>query len=214
MNESTNREKVLKRIRQAHIDAIPNPYPDFREKSDVFNDESEDPAVLFARRFIENKGKLIFCDDDIDFAEKLVELSERIDAKSLLCVEEKLQDFLLKIDLDHLRSWNEHSNIHDVIVTCDALIARTGSIVFTYKNRPVRSLVAFGKNILVYATIDQISSNYVKTLKKLKQNNNEEVPDMIHCLNGPARSYEIECREVLGGLAAENVYLFLVNREL
>lgn len=213
MDESTSREKVLKRIRQAHVAQIPNPCPDFREGSDVFHDQDEDPAVLFARQFVENKGQLIFCEGDLDFAEKLVTLCENQKITTLLCIEEHLKKFLLKIDFEHQRQWAERSDINEVLVSCDALIARTGSIVFTYPNPGTIALVANAQKLLVVADVNLIHHNFTDAVEDIKEKNGDNFPEMLHCINGPARNFEIECREIIGGLSALEVYLFLLNRD-
>jgi L-lactate dehydrogenase complex protein LldG len=60
MQESTTREKVLKKIRNALISKTNNPYPNLDFDSPVFRMNEEVPELQFAKAFRDAGGQFVF----------------------------------------------------------------------------------------------------------------------------------------------------------
>ena len=69
MEDSTTREKVLKKIRAALLSKSSNPYPRIDYDSAVFATSDEDPLLIFADQLTAAGGHFILCDDDLEFVE-------------------------------------------------------------------------------------------------------------------------------------------------
>ncbi|MFN5459541.1 MAG: hypothetical protein ACK5AY_06505, partial [Bacteroidota bacterium] len=61
MEESTSREKILKKVRKALVEKGNSEYLNADFTSPLFTEESEIPEIIFAKNFIEQKGNFIFC---------------------------------------------------------------------------------------------------------------------------------------------------------
>ncbi|HML85536.1 MAG TPA: hypothetical protein PKE52_10280, partial [Bacteroidales bacterium] len=59
MDESTPKEKVLKKIRNALINKKDNPYSGLDLESPIYVINEEDPLVLFANTFTDKGGKFL-----------------------------------------------------------------------------------------------------------------------------------------------------------
>ena len=64
MKESTSKEKVLKKVRNALINKLENPFKDVDFTSNVFFQQKEGPEVEFATKLVENGGTFIYCENE------------------------------------------------------------------------------------------------------------------------------------------------------
>jgi len=158
-NNTTPKERILKKVRQALIFKSKAVYSNIDLDSNVFAQPSEKEPLLetFARNLTEQQGQFVYCDNKFDFIDKLLTLTERKKLKNMYCVEEQLQQ-LLK---DSGVSFSQESVIPEKtqvgITSCEALVARTGSIlVSSIKNGraatiypPVHIVVAYTSQVVM-----------------------------------------------------------------
>ena len=67
MEESTSREKVLKKVRDALIEKTEPPYPIIDQDSPVFREMTEPLDVNFAQELVKVSGKFVYCDSEDEF---------------------------------------------------------------------------------------------------------------------------------------------------
>ena len=75
MEESTSREKVLKKVRHALIYKTDNPFPQVDFDSPVYNPMSETPDVNFAQEFSKVGGVFIYCENESEAVSALSALN-------------------------------------------------------------------------------------------------------------------------------------------
>src|ERR1700753_928747 len=94
---TTSKEKLLKKIRKALLEKRENPYPNLE---DLYHyPPAEDlPEVIFAEQFTAISGQFVFCEDDLQFIENLLQLAEERTWRKIYCWEPALQDILKKFD--------------------------------------------------------------------------------------------------------------------
>jgi L-lactate dehydrogenase complex protein LldG len=73
---TTSKEKLLKKIRKALLEKRDNPYPNLEDLPHYPLNE-ELPEVLFAEQFTAISGQFVFCEDEVQFIENLLELAEK-----------------------------------------------------------------------------------------------------------------------------------------
>ena len=95
MDDSTQREKILKKIRNALIHKSPNPFPNPDFESDIYTEMTDSPEVIFAEEFIKVSGKFVYCESEQEFIENLKSLITENKWTKLFCMEDKLNKYLL-----------------------------------------------------------------------------------------------------------------------
>ena len=75
MGVSPSKENILKKIRQALSHPVPVPFPQSEGNSSVFQPPVDDMAVQFAQEFTKLQGKFVFCADEKDMTEQLLQLA-------------------------------------------------------------------------------------------------------------------------------------------
>jgi hypothetical protein len=81
---TTSKEKILKKVRQALIYKSKPKFSNIDLESNVYA-QAQDVSILetFARNFTKQKGQFIICDNQFDFIDKLITLTERHQLKNM-----------------------------------------------------------------------------------------------------------------------------------
>ncbi|MEO5570269.1 MAG: LUD domain-containing protein [Bacteroidia bacterium] len=211
MQESTSREKVLKKVRSALIQNSQNPYPKLDYVSSVYSPQPDDvPELIFAQRFSEAGGNFIFCENKIEFAESLLNLAEKKKWKEIICSEKHLSDFLNEIEFPHSSIAGSQSP-EAVITTCECIVARTGSMLISSANSYGRVLPFFTPVHIVYATTGQIVNDLKDAFAFMKLKYNNELPSSMTFITGPSKTADIEGIVVTGAQGPKELFLFLAD---
>ena len=211
MQESTSREKILKKVRSALIQQTQNPYPKIDYDSSVYPPQSDDvPELIFAQHFSEAGGNFIFCENKIEFAESLLDLAEKKKWKEIICAEKDMSEFLDEIAFPHQSNINS-LNANVVITSCECLVARTGSILVCSANSYGRILPFFTPVHIVYATVNQIVYDLKDAFAFIKSKYPNGLPSSMTFITGPSKTADIEGIVVTGAQGPKELFLFLAD---
>ena len=134
MEESTSREKILKKIRDAMIEKTETPYPVIDQESSVYKELSEQLDVTFAQELVNVAGKFVYCENNDDFLSILQSFIVEKEWPVLFCFDPILQEFLKKGGIPF------NSNISNIteaklgITRCEFLVARLGTVMVSTKS--------------------------------------------------------------------------------
>lgn len=171
----------------------------------------EDLDILFATKFIEKKGKFIFCENKEDLFGKLQLLLKKINKTKVFVWEQELVDYLktnnLFTDGIICERNGEESNI--AISKCEVLIANEGSIMLNPMQNSPRSLNIFPSCQILFATLDQLAPNVEKSIEKFVSNHNDSHPFVIQLDAEPKRLRNINGKFVINSEGPKEIFLFL-----
>ncbi len=213
MEESTIREKVLKKIRAAILSKNANPYPKLDFDTPVYVITDEDPIIVFSDKLTEAGGKFFLVENELEFVEGLIDLGVQYTWKNILCVEEGLSNLLTECELPHLVSVDDISTMDIAVTTCECLVARTGTVIVSSKEQS-RTVPAFAPIHIVLAKASQISIDLKDALQWLRHKY-IKLPSSISLISGPSRTADIDGQLVVGAHGPIQLYVFLIDdREL
>ncbi|QBQ43134.1 hypothetical protein E2P86_16850 [Sphingobacterium psychroaquaticum] len=207
---TTAKERMLKKIRQALLQKRDNPHADF-EDSPLYKDEEESLDVTFARTFTEVSGKFVYCDGEISVIENLILLAEELKITKIHVWEPSLQKFLDQYGFPVYKTPYHLESMEASITTCEALIARNGSVMVSNGNAAGRTLSIYPPVHIVMAKASQLVMDVKHALKKVSEKYNGELPSMLSTITGPSRTADIEKKLVLGAHGPKELYVFLVE---
>ncbi len=213
MQDSTNREKVLKKIRSALINKRPAPSATVDFESNLYQVTDEAPEIAFASNLIRNGGHFIFCNDKLDFAGQLVSLCEEKKWKNLVCPDQEWGDFLKACDFPFVKSTTGFEQLEVAITTCECLVIRTGSIVISSRQAHGRRLPAVARNHVVIAHAGQLVPDLRDAFQLMKDQYGNRLPSMFSIISGPGKTADIELTPVTGIHGPEEVFVFLLESE-
>lgn len=210
MKETTAKEKMLKKIRKALLDKRDNPYPNL-EEAPLYEKYDDFLEVLFAEQFTAVAGNFLYCEDDIQFIETLIELAEQKKWRKIFCWEPKLQEMLSHFEYPFYSSDTDFLKAEVGITLCESLIARNGSIMVSNGNAAGRRLSIYPDSHIVLAYTSQLVLDLKDGFKLLKEKYGEYLPSMISNITGPSRTADIEKTLVLGAHGPKELFVFLID---
>ena len=206
----TAKEKMLKNIRQALLEKRDNPHPDFEDAA-FYKDEEDSLDVTFAREFTEVKGKFVYCDGEIAIIENLIALVEELGVSKIFAWEPAIQQLLGHYGFPILSSDQNFADAEVGITTCEALIARNGSIMISNANEGGRRLSIYPPVHIVFAKASQLVMDIKHAMTLIKQRYGNDMPTMLTTITGPSRTADIEKMLVLGAHGPKDLYVFLIE---
>jgi L-lactate dehydrogenase complex protein LldG len=202
---STARNNILKRIRMALATPTPLPFPQAEGKENPVQPPEQDLVVEFAEQFSALQGKFIFCLNEGELAQSLEKLFSQNQWTKIYCGEEPLRRHIHPNAL-----YNEIGSCEASVTSCEALIARTGSIML--------SSVQEGRVPSVYAPVhvcvaytSQLVYDIKEGLEHMKEKYKTGLPSLITLATGPSRTADIEKTLVVGVHGPKEVYCFVVD---
>ncbi len=210
MKESTPKEKLLKKIRRALVEKTDNPYAKLEEVP-LYVADDELPELIFAREFTKAAGQFVFCEDEIQFIEHIISLAQEKKWKNIYCWDPSLQEILSKYEYPFIGSDKNFEDAVTGITLCEALIARTGSILVSSAAESGRRLSIYPHQHIVLAYTSQICGDFKEAFVALKQKYADKIPSNITAITGPSRTADIEKTLVMGAHGPKELYLFLID---
>ena len=210
MSVSASKENILKKIRQALSHPVPVPFPQSEGNNSVFQPPVDDMAVQFAQEFTKLQGKFVFCADEKDMAEQLLQLAAARKWDKVVCREQKLQQIFkqLKIPI------NFHDNLADSDVsftTCELLVSRTGTMVLSTANESGRTTSVYAPVHICIAYTSQLVYDLKDAIQSLREKYQGQLPSFISFATGPSRTADIEKTLVVGVHGPKEVFVFLIE---
>ena len=214
MTERSSKGEILTRIRNALIKPSPKPFPRVEAVDSVFVSEPEPLEVQFALAFGQLGGHFVYNESADEFLDNLTGLSEKKGWNHLFCWEPGLQEFFRSRDFRKIRIGKDLKKADAGITTCEALIARTGSVLLSSAQPSGRSLSIYPPAHLVIADVSQLVPDIGDALELIKRKYKGGLPSMISFSTGPSRTADIEKTLVIGAHGPKEIYVFLTEEPL
>jgi L-lactate dehydrogenase complex protein LldG len=211
MQESTTREKILKKIRAALIHHNPQPYPNIDWDTNVYTHTDESLEETFAHAFTKIGGQFVFCENELEFLENIIHLATERGWKKFYCYEDQLTKLMEDAEFPFTK---ENENFEEGIVgitICEALVARLGSIVVSSRSASGRRLVVVPTTHIVLAYTSQLVLDMKEAMERIKAKYGEQFPSYIAALTGPSRTADIEKTLVTPAHGPKDIFVFLVD---
>ena len=212
MKPSVSKEQILKRLRKALINKVPNPFPNTDFEKSIYPDSEDTNDVLFAKEFIDVNGQFVYCTDAYDFSNNLRSLIEEKNWNSIHCMDKDILELCKNMQIKNIKEDHNLSKSEVGITACELLIARTGSILVSSKQSSGRQLSIFPPVHIVVASTDQLVYDLKEAFDSMKKKYRKGFPSMMGIITGPSRTADIEKTLVLGAHGPKELYLFLIEK--
>lgn len=209
MIKSNSREVILKKVRQAlgkedYILEIPE------LASPVLKAISEDITITFAENFVKTKAAFYFCENERELWQTLSSYIQQYELKKLFAWEKELATSLQKEGISATEQDRNFTEADAGITFCEALVARTGSILISSGTEAGRRLSIFPPTHIVIGATSQIVPEISEGLNLIKKKY-PQLPSMVSLVTGPSRTADIEKTLVLGAHGPKELVLFLLD---
>lgn len=214
MEESTSREKVLKKIRDALIEKTEPPYPIIDQESSVHTPVSEPLDVTFAQELVKVCGKFVYCESEDEFLSTIQSFILEKDWPIIHCSDDHLQKILRKGGIPFEHNQEKITGARLGITRCEFLIARLGTVMVSSRLSPGRKISVYPEIHLVLGYTSQLVPDLKQAIQGLRKKYNDDFPSVVSFITGPSRTSDIEKTLVLGAHGPKEFYVFLVEDSL
>ncbi len=211
MKFSPAKENILKKIRKALSHSTPIPFPQSEGNNPLFPPAGEELEIAFAEKFTKLQGKFIFCADEKELMEQISALIVHHQWKNVYCREDKLKDLFFE-KFAPIVSERDLNNCDASITTCEALIARTGSIVMSAAQPSGRTVSVYAPVHICIAYTHQLVYDIKDGIQMIRDNYGDHLPSLITFATGPSRTADIEKTLVVGVHGPKEVYVCLIDK--
>lgn len=211
MEESTSREKILKKVRAALMNKSRQEASAIDFESSVYHEPQDPLELIFAQQFSDVGGQFVFCENEEDFCYNIVALTNDGTFGRIWCGETELLPLLQKAGVSVLSSPSEVESADTSVTGCEFLIARTGSILVSSKQLSGRRAPVFPPQHIIVAKTSQLIFDLREALKSLKAKYGDSMPSMVSVITGPSRTADIEKTLVMGAHGPKDIYVFMID---
>jgi L-lactate dehydrogenase complex protein LldG len=212
MQISSAKENILKKIRQALVDPTPVPFPQSEGNSSVYASPTQENEIEFAENFGRISGRFVYCADITELTTQLQQLIAAQSWTQVFCREPELLRILEK-PLQGLLIREDLPEADASITNCEALIARTGSILMSSAQDSGRTVSVYAPVHICIAYTSQLVYDIRDALEMLSSKYKDQIPSFITMATGPSRTADIEKTLVVGVHGPKDVYVFLVDAQ-
>jgi len=199
------RNNILRKIRLALTHSTPIPFPLTDGPAAVFQPLQQDVVVEFAEQFTNIQGKFCFCATETEVKQGLHTLFQELGWTRIYC---KLPAWHKQ--LPEVIWTDDIVNCDASITECEALVARTGTIVLSAANTG-RTTSVYAPVHICIAYTSQLTYDLSDAFTLLKEKYRENLPSFISFATGPSRTADIEKTLVVGVHGPKEVYCFLID---
>jgi L-lactate dehydrogenase complex protein LldG len=210
MQISPAKENILKRIRQALVNPTPVPFPQSEGNSMLYVAPTQENEIEFAENFSRLQGRFLYCSNTEEMVRQLQQLISQQGWAQVFCRESALLS-ILQEPLKGLLIGDDLPEADVSITGCEALIARTGSVLMSSAQESGRTVSVYAPVHICIAYSNQLVYEIRDGLEMLMEKYKNKIPSFITLATGPSRTADIEKTLVVGVHGPKDVYVFLVD---
>jgi len=180
ISRTTSKENMRKKIRHALTKKSTTKFPNIDIHANIF-EKPESIMAEFLNNFRNAGGKFIVCDKN-NFVDILHRLIVKQHFTTILNTNKSISPALEKRNLNYMTCVDSHQQVDVAIFYSDALIARTGSMLFTQKYSLYPSIRNITKNIVVISFVKNLALNIKDALNMQQEKNRGVVPDFLEII--------------------------------
>ena len=211
MEESTSREKILKKVRDALIEKTEAPYPIIDQESSVYKEMTEPLDVTFAEELVRIAGKFVYCESEDEFIGNLKSFIIEKDWSVVFCQDPTLQRILKTGGIPFEAHSEALLDARIGITRCEYLVARLGTVMVSSRLSPGRKITVYPEIHLVLGYASQLVPDLKQAFAGIKKKYRDNYPSMISLISGPSRTADIEKTLVMGAHGPKELYVFLID---
>ncbi len=171
------------------------------------NEENLSLDHQFVNKFIESKGKFLYCPTWEDVSNNLKNILSENNWETVLCVDKDLK----KISENNgISNTNKLNKKYPFFTTCEYLIVYSGGILFSSNQLKEIKLNSFSQDFIVFAKTSQIAKTVGEGMSKIKMRyHKKKIPSNIRAID----NFNPDCKNDdymnYGASNSKNLYLLL-----
>lgn len=203
-----SREQILQSIRKALTQPTARPFADLAPEPPAFAEEDPDLLLVFAEQFTRLEGRFMYCQSADELARLLKDLCAKKSFVSIYCNEQPWKDLLEQNGVPTQQ--NDLTGCDASVTGCEALIARTGSMLLSSAQEGGRLASVYAPVHICIAMATQVKADLAEGLSII-ENAGPQMASYYCLATGPSRTADIEKTLVVGIHGPKEVYCIVVE---
>lgn len=211
MKETTSKEQILKKIRDALISKKENPFAHINFNHPVFKEIEEEKEIQFAKKLIEMGGSFIYCENENGFLQNLKVLLKEKDWQEVFTIDEKLEVLLSSGNISYDNNPKNFTGQKVGMTRCEYFIARFGTVLVSSGLNSGRRMFVFPEVHIIVGYASQVVTDLKNALLGIKKKYVNNFPSQITAITGPSRTADIEKTLVMGAHGPKELFVFMID---
>lgn len=209
MEESTPREKILKRVRKALLNkSAKHSLANIDFDSPVFPEPVDSVEIIFAQNFTESGGKFFFCANALELMDNIDYLLKENQWLPVYSPSESIHELLNAAGTQHLAQYDK---ARAIVMYCEALVSRTGTVIVSNSSGLPTNLLVSDLPLIILAFTDQLVFDNREALNSIKEKNQAKLPGFLHFISNPGALDSDG--SPLPGIQPRDVYVFVIDSD-
>ncbi|MBL0102562.1 MAG: LUD domain-containing protein [Bacteroidetes bacterium] len=141
----------------------------------------------------------------------VVTLAQENKWKQFYCREEQLTKLMDRVEFPYTGEEKSFPEGMVAITSCEALVARLGSVIVSSKQGSGRRLFVVPTIHIIVAYTSQLVPELKDAMQLIKSKYGDQIPSMIASLTGPSRTADIEKTLVTPAHGPRDIFVFLID---
>lgn len=213
MKDTTSREQILKKVRNASLQLAENPYFEVDLESNIYPEVEDDLEIIFAQQLGLAGGHFIYCQNYDELKENIIRLVSGQNWEDIFSKSENINRLLDNINIPNHNKIDNYSSVKVSITECEALISRLGSVLVSSEDNFGRIQNFIPETHVVIANINQVVNNVQDAINLIEKKYNKRFPSLLTMITGPSRTADIEKTLVMGAHGPMSLIVFLTEQD-
>ncbi len=214
MQETTAKEQIFKRIRMANMQPISIEDPNMDMKAKIYQPLEEDLDITFALELNRLSGHFVYCASKEELLSNIKRLFVAQKINNVHIKDKNITNLIGDLGVNVINYISKPEDIKIAITSCEALVARLGSVLVSSKQDSGRLLNFISDTHIIIASRNQLVETVKDAMIFMQDKYKEKLPSMISLISGPSKSNAIENKFVIGAHGPRNLIVFLTEDNL
>lgn len=207
------KENILKRIAESKkSNSVIEKFP-VSGNIEIYKPILPDAVTCFKNELKSIKGECEIFSNEEERLQYLKNLLKERGIKTLFCREKALLQNTEYQDIKISNSQADFESMEAAVISCEYLIARTGSVIVTSNSLSGRQLISYPPIQIIFADATQLIDYPEEAYSKIKNKYEGNFPSQITTITGPSRTADIEKTLVLGAHGPKECIVLLIDKK-
>ena len=213
MEDSISKEKVFREVRNALINRVQNPFSSTDLNKPVFHELKDDMEVVFAEKITASDATFIYCGSQEEFIETVYLVSTQNNWKNVVCHENRVREILDATRIESSKETELYPGEFMYITSCEALVARSGSIILSSAQPVSRKALALAHTHVVFALASQMHEDLKTAINVLEKKYEGNLPSFITSVSGKSILNTPALKNIPAPTGVNNLVVFFIETE-
>jgi L-lactate dehydrogenase complex protein LldG len=209
MNSQINNKNIILEAIRSHVPSWHYDYTPITDTSNYFIQPKE-PLTEWFKKTLEALSGTCIISKNIE--ETISYIKQKTASETIYCTDTEIQTLLTQYEIQFSDS-DESSRFSKFSVThCEALVARTGSVIVSSNQITGRRPIASSEVHIVIAYAKQLYADFPQAFSIIESKYQNAFPSQITSITGPSRTADIEKTLVLGAHGPKELIVLLIEK--